>query len=380
MRLTARSLLFVIAISPVAFAASLPSLIVQDDNGAVALSVEALRIDVLIRGHLARTTYEITYRNSTGREVDGDFSFPLPADAEVSDIALYFGSTLRHAVAVERVQAKTAYEDTVHRRRVDPALAEWSSSSRAFHFRVYPIPALGTKLVHISYDQELTSSPYELDLRYGSTVRSFDVTVDGDARVDADGLVLHNGGAHLQDTKLDAVIHATRSDDERALVAYSSADKTWYASAPLSLHSTSRAIDPASDVTLLYDASGSGVQRDQEKLRAFLAAFLAKQSASARITVVPFHVAIDTARDTDAPGLERTLATIPLAGATNLAAAIESIASARASSRIVIVTDGINDLGDSSRVARAISAAAALHRPLTIVNASPTADDNLLGG
>jgi len=380
MRLAARcSLLFVIAISPIAFAASLPSLTVQDDNGAVALSIEALRVGVMIRGHLVRTTYEITYRNSTDRVVDGDFSFPLPPDAEVSDIALYFGSTLRHAVAVERVQAKTAYEDTVHRRRVDPALAEWSSSSRAFHFHVYPIPARGTKVVHISYDQELTSSPYELDLRYGATVRSFDMNIDGDALLDADGLVLHNGSAHLQNAKLDAVIHAI-SADERALVAFSPSDKTWYASARLRLHSTSRAIDPASDVTLLYDASGSAVQRDQEKLRAFLAAFFAKQSASMRVTVVPFHVAVDAARETDAQGLERTLATIPLAGATNLAAAIESISSARPSSRIVIVTDGINDLGDSSRVARAISAAAALHRPLTIVNASPTADDNLLGG
>jgi len=381
MRLAARcSLLFVIALSPLASAASLPSLTVQDDNGAVALSIEALRVDVMIRGHLARTTYEITYRNSTDRVVDGDFSFPLPPDAEVSDIALYFGQTLRHAVAVERVQAKTAYEDTVHRRRVDPALAEWSSSSRAFHFHVYPIPALDTKLVHISYDQELTSSPYELDLRYGANVKSFDLNIEGDARIDADGLVLHNGSAQLQNAKLDAVIRAAASDDERALVAFSPSDKTWYASARLRLHSTSRAIDPASDVTLLYDASGSAVQRDQEKLRAFLAAFFAKQSASMRVTVVPFHVAVDAARETDAQGVERTLATIPLAGATNLAAAIESISSARPSSRIVIVTDGINDLGDSSRVARAISAAAALRRPLTIVNASPTGDDNLLGG
>jgi len=62
--------------------------------------------------------------------------------------------------------------------------------------------------VHISYDQELTSSPYELDLRYGSKIQSFDLNVDGDARVDADGLALHNGGAHLQDAKLDAVIRA----------------------------------------------------------------------------------------------------------------------------------------------------------------------------
>ena len=380
---TGCSLLFVIAISSASFAASLPSLSVDDENGAVALSVEALHIDVMIRGHLARTTYDITYRNAIDRDVDGDFSFPLPPDAEVSDVALYFGDHLRHAVAVERVQAKTAYEETVHR-RADPALAEWSASSRAFHFRVFPIPARGTKVVHIAYDQELTSSPYELDLRYGSTIKTFDLTIDGDAQVDADGITLRRGGdissAHLQDVNLQALVRATPSDDETALVVWSPFDKTWYASARLRVHSTARAIDPAPEITLLYDASGSAVQRDAEKLRAFLAAFLAKQGPSARVKVIPFHVAVDAARETDAQGLDRTLAMIPFAGATNLPAAIESIGSIDAGSRIVIVTDGVNDLGDSSRVARAIAAAAALHRPFTIVNASPTADDNLLGG
>src|SRR6185369_12907418 len=121
---------------------------------------------------------------------------------------------LRHAVAVERTVAKTAYEETVHR-RVDPALAEWSSSSRAFHFRVYPIPAHGTKLVHIAYDQELTSSPYELDLRYGTTIKDFELTIDGDARVDSDGLLLRRSGdtssARLQNAKLDGFVRATPS-------------------------------------------------------------------------------------------------------------------------------------------------------------------------
>src|SRR3954469_16940699 len=208
---TMAALLAILTITP-AFAAAqhaaIPRLtITDDDNGIVPLRLESLEIRVLLRGHLARTTYELTYRNATGRELDGDFAFPLPPDAEISDLGLYFGNRLRHAVPVERVLARSIYETTVHR-RVDPALAEWSSSSRAFHFRVYPIPALGTKVVHIAYDQELTSSPYELDLRYGTTVRSFDLEVDGDARVDADGLALHNGGAHLQNTKLDAVVHA----------------------------------------------------------------------------------------------------------------------------------------------------------------------------
>jgi Flp pilus assembly protein TadD len=380
--------LLIVALSAPAIAASrtpMPSLEVNGDDGSVALALESLHVTVIIRGHLARTTFELTYRNALDHDVDGDFTFPLPAGAEVSDLALYFGEHLRHAVAVERVQAKMVYEETVHR-RVDPALAEWSASTRAFHFRVYPIPAHGTKVVHIAYDQELTNEPYELDLRYGATLAAFDLTIDGDARVDADGIALTRRGdswsARTKASKLDGIVHATRSDAEVAYVAYSAADKWWYASAPLHIAATARELAPASHVTLLYDVSASAVQRDDAKLRAFLTAFAARQRTAA-IRVVPFHIGVDAPIDTDASSLDRTLATIPAAGATNLAELLDRlpalVASAPADSRLVLVSDGMNTLGDSRRLAAAVARAAAVGRPIIIVNASPAADDHLLG-
>src|SRR3954452_11441351 len=194
---TMAALLAILTITP-AFAAAqhaaIPRLtITNDDKGIVPLRLESLEIHVLLRGHLARTTYELTYRNATGRELDGDFAFPLPPDAEISDLGLYFGNRLRHAVPVERVLARSIYETTVHR-RVDPALAEWSASSRAFHFRVYPIPANGVKVVHIAYDQELTANPYELDLRYGATLANVELTIESDSRIEADDLPLARSG------------------------------------------------------------------------------------------------------------------------------------------------------------------------------------------
>jgi Ca-activated chloride channel family protein len=355
--------------------AAVPSLSIAGDNGSTALALEALNVHVLIRGHLARTTYELTYRSSLPHDTDGDFAFPLPDGAEISDLGLYFNGHLRHGVAVERVQARSVYEQNVHR-RVDPALAEWSASTRAFHFRVYPIPANGTKVVHIAIDQDLTSSPYELDLRYDKTVASFDLTIDSDAPTSASDLPLT---AHATNAHINGTLRATRADTETALTAWSPEDKTWYASAPVRIHSPARAIDPASQVTLLYDVSSSATQRDDAKLREFLAAFLAKQREGVSISVVPFHIAVEAAHVTDAAGLDRTLAAIPLAGATNLIELLERLPSIR-DSRIVLVTDGISSLGDSQRLARARDTAAKLRRPLTIVNASPSADDNFLAG
>ena len=387
---TGLSLVAVLLLAPHAFAANkaaIPSLAVEGDDGTVALALEAVRIDVLIRGHLARTTFELTYRNDLDYDVDGSFTFPLPADAEVSEVGLYFDGKLRNAVAVERVQARQAYEETIHR-GVDPALAEWSGSTRSFRFRVYPIPANGTKVVHIAYDQELTSRPYELDLRYAIDLSAFDVTIDSEGPVESDAMALRRSG-HIwsvsgRKARLDGAIRVMRDARETALVSWSAADGMWYASAPVRVRSNAKKVAPVSQVTLLVDTSSSAVQRDAAKLQDFLSAFLARQKPSASVSVVPFHIGVESAMETGAPALERTLADLPFAGATNLVAMLERLpaiaASAPADARLVLVTDGVETLGDSRRLARAIESLKKLRRPLTVVNASPSAEDYVLTG
>ncbi|HXH40601.1 MAG TPA: VIT and VWA domain-containing protein, partial [Thermoanaerobaculia bacterium] len=371
MRLTATAalLLTFLGIAP-AFAgqhAALPTLTVPEgDDGTAALALESVEIHVLLRGHLARTTYDLTYRNHTDRQLDGDFAFPLPPDAEVSDLGLYFGDRLRHAVAVERVMARSVYEATVHR-RVDPALAEWTASSRAFHFRVYPIPRSGVKVVHIAYDQELTSNPYELDLRYGATVARFALSIESDSRIESEGLELARSGDRwsLQrtDFRLDGVIHAVSDNRETALAARSLTDGNWYASAAINVRPAARAVAPTEHMTILYDVSSSAVKRDDGKVRDYLRQLLERQQVKS-VSVVPFHIVVESAQETDPAGLEQTLAAIPLAGATNLVALLEKLpalaASLPADSRIVLVTDGINTIGDSARLARAVQRVATL--------------------
>ncbi|MDP9191897.1 MAG: hypothetical protein M3P06_09380 [Acidobacteriota bacterium] len=366
--------------------AGIPSLTVEGDNGMVALALDSVRIDVLIRGHLARTTFELTYRNDLDFDVDGSFTFPLPADAEVSEVGLYFDGKLRNAEAVERVRARTAYEETVHR-RVDPALAEWSGSTRSFRFRVYPIPANGTKVVHIAYDEELTSRPYQLDLRYAIDLNAFDLTIDSEGPVEGDGLALRRSGNHWiaseRATKLDGTIRATRAAREMAYVSWSAADGMWYASAPVRVRSSARKVGASSHVTLLVDTSSSAVQRDAAKLRDFLSALIARQT-STTVRVIPFHIAVDSALETSPLALETTMAGLPFAGATNLVSMLERLpaiaASVPADSRLVLVTDGIETLGAPHRLARTIESLKKLRRPLTVVNASPSADDHVLAG
>lgn len=359
-------------------AANLPTLTAAGDDGNVALSLDAVRIDVLIRGHLARTTYELTYRNDLDRDLDGEFTFPLPVDAEISRLGLYFNGRLREAVAADRVEARAAYDTVVHR-RVDPAIAEWSASSRGFRFRVYPIPARGTKTVHIAYDQELTSAPYELDLRYGATLAKFDIHVDSDVPVETEGIrLLRSGmtsGLQQEAMPLDATLRAQRQERTPAFQAWSAEDRSWYFAAATRLRSRAADVERASHVLLLVDVSSSGEQRDHAKLRAFLGAFLARQRDDVRVTVLPFHIGVDAPLQTNAIGLESALAALPYGGATNLAAMLDHVAGAPKDARVVIVTDGVNTISATARVTAAIEK---LQRRVTVVNASQSADDHVL--
>jgi len=75
-----------LAIFAASFAfAGMPTLTVDADDGNVALQLSAASIRTTVRGHLARTEFTLTYRNTLDHQVGGDFHFPLPPDAEVSD-------------------------------------------------------------------------------------------------------------------------------------------------------------------------------------------------------------------------------------------------------------------------------------------------------
>lgn len=345
-----------------------PALTVAGDDGNVALELTALTVRATVRGHLARTELELTWRNSLDRETGGEFTFPLPAGAEVSDVGLWFGEHLRHGVAVERVLARKAYEETIHR-GVDPALVEWRSG-REFSYEVYPIPAKGEKKVFLAYDQELTASDYELDLRWAPE--------NTQLHIDAQGRERHANG----------VVRVPREIGETAFLARGD-DGAWYASAAVDLAPRNDAAVPAQHVLILVDTSASSVRQNAAKLRAFLTKFLERQNAWATADVVPFHIALDTPRRIAKAGtasgaieLDRALRELQPLGAAHLLDVMtrlpELIESLPPSTRIVLVTDGLTPLGDARDVAAAVRKLATLRRPILLVNAAHSADDLLL--
>jgi hypothetical protein len=360
---------------------AVPALVMPSDDGGEAVVLSSMDVKVTIRGHLARTEYDLTFRNNLDRIVGGDFVFPVPPDGEVSALGLYFDGKLRRAAAVERVLAKTAYEGVVHR-RVDPALAEWTDS-RAFRMRLYPIEAKGTKRIYIASDQELISNDYVLDLRFRRKVESFSVAIDADGRpVITEGIVLDgNHAVRGANEFVNGTIRVPRSASDAALMAWSEGDRMWYASMPLRPPATEETLAPSSNVILLWDASGSAVQQDRAHLTQFLQAFLGRQMAWATIMLVPFHVTVESPSFISANGLTRALDGIKVAGATDLAAVLEQLPALVAkspASRVILVSDGIHSMGDSRQLTEAARSLARVRSPLMVVNASPRANDQFL--
>ena len=137
-----------------------------DANRAPLLLVRE-NIKIAINGETAETRVELTYRNPHGVQLEGDFLFPLPKDATVSDFTLTWNGRRIHGEILDAEEARRIYEQIVRRRR-DPGLIRYIDG-RLFHARVFPFPAKSDRTVEITYVQILetegTESRYTFPLR-----------------------------------------------------------------------------------------------------------------------------------------------------------------------------------------------------------------------
>ena len=119
------------------------------------LSVKYHRVEVNILGQVAKTTIDQVFINHYSRDIEGEYIFPLPENASISEFSMYIGDKKIEGEILDRDQARRLYEDIV-RRMKDPALLEYVGRN-LFRARVYPIPAKGEKRIKLSYTEILKS-------------------------------------------------------------------------------------------------------------------------------------------------------------------------------------------------------------------------------
>jgi len=172
---------------------------VKQNGNRIPLRIDQIDVDITITDNIAETVLTLRFRNETERMQEGEFVMPLPDGSTVSQYALEVKGALRDGVAVEKEQARNAYE-TIKRQMIDPGLVEREAGNK-YRTKVFPIPANGTKLVRIGYIEQLHSRGgklhYSLPTDYPGLINQFTCTIhhDDTANVKAAGLTFNKKDA-----------------------------------------------------------------------------------------------------------------------------------------------------------------------------------------
>src|SRR4051812_42091085 len=126
------------AVSPSALA---DGLLVPRDRSLPPLGLARQEVRVVIDGQVADTTVKQVFRNTTDRDLEADYLFPLPPGASVRQFAMWVGGRRMSAETLGAPQARSIYEGIV-RRLEDPGLLEYMDRDLC-KVRIYPVPRRG---------------------------------------------------------------------------------------------------------------------------------------------------------------------------------------------------------------------------------------------
>ena len=149
MRLATPIALAVAALACLAGDAWGAGMLIPADKDVPPLAIKYLRVDTLIDNQVATTRVVQEFQNSTGRELECTYIFPVPATAAIRDFAMYIGGKRMKGELLQRDKARNVYEDIV-RRSKDPGLLEYMDGN-VLRLRIFPVPARGTQKVELEY-------------------------------------------------------------------------------------------------------------------------------------------------------------------------------------------------------------------------------------
>lgn len=275
------------------------------DKDPNSVYLQQLAVDVKIAGTIATTTWTMTFKNKTNRILEGELNFPLPAGISVSRYALDINGKMREAVPVAKDKGTLLFEN-VERRRVDPGILE-KVDGNTFRTRIYPINPNGIRTVLIAYEHDLSGDTrdalrYNLPLSFQNPIETFAIDIS----------VIHSTARPVFEENPDDALQFKEWKDNwsasRRWQNYT-ADRSLAIRVPISpgaaeammqqkgnhyFYTASIFLQPKRiervlphHITLLWDASLSGLSRNKQKELALLDAYFGKIS-NATLTLVNF--------------------------------------------------------------------------------------------
>jgi Ca-activated chloride channel family protein len=135
------------------------------------LAVQYHRVTVAIENQVATTRVDQLFRNDNGFTVEGTYIFPLPADAAVSEFAMWVDGQKFEGQVLAADEARRIYDDIVRQSR-DPALLEYVGRG-AVQANLFPIPAGETRRIELEYSQVLAADNGLFHYRYPLNTEKF---------------------------------------------------------------------------------------------------------------------------------------------------------------------------------------------------------------
>ncbi|MBM3787640.1 MAG: VWA domain-containing protein [Acidobacteria bacterium] len=367
-------------------------------------------IDIFVDGSGARVVMRQIFENRSGSVQEGNYVFALPANAIVSDFAVWDGPVRIPGVILERKRAEEIY-DNIRLQAIDPGLLQLGETdsdegrrTRVFSAKVAPIPAYGTKRVEIEYHQRLPLENLTAYLAVPLKPEAYRAQAVGRLWITLDVRGAHNIEAFESTGKTFPLNFqertATRiraSFEGRNVNLQEDFAITWrrgaaaglavsaqrgepaepgYFEASLTLPPAPAAAAPPRKVVALFDASLSMQWDKLERSFAALAKLLEGLQAADRFHLLAFNTGVAKFAEGPTAGgrenVEKALTWLkdqPLRGATNLPAALDAALATR-NDAIVLFTDGGASEGEirSGRIATAYAAKwNASNKPRTFV-------------
>lgn len=112
-------------------------------------------VTVEIENQLATTHIDQVFYNPNDWAVEGEYVFPIPEDAALSDFILWIDGEPVRGELLDADQARRTYEEIVANLR-DPALLEYAEMG-ALRAKVFPIPPQGERRIELEYSQALVA-------------------------------------------------------------------------------------------------------------------------------------------------------------------------------------------------------------------------------
>jgi Ca-activated chloride channel family protein len=135
------------------------------------LEIRYHHVDVTIDHQIATVHVDQVFYNPNDYDVEGQYIFPIPKDASVTDFVLWMNNEPIRGKVLDADTARDTYEEIVNQLK-DPALLEYVGQG-AVQANIYPIPSGGEQRIELEYTQVLTSENGLMSFLYPLNTEKF---------------------------------------------------------------------------------------------------------------------------------------------------------------------------------------------------------------